>query len=67
MISNRVRKLYHRADRISGNRLNILRDAVKTFTVTRANQAAASLAYYIIFSLFPLLVVKYIPASGLKP
>jgi len=57
VISNRVRKLYHRADRISGNRLNILRDAVKTFTVTRANQAAASLAYYIIFSLFPLLVV----------
>ena len=57
MISNRVRKLYQRADRVSGNRLNILKDAVKTFTVTRANQAAASLAYYIIFSLFPLLVV----------
>ena len=57
MISNRIRHLYQRADRISGNRLNILRDAVKTFTVTRANQAAASLAYYIIFSLFPLLLV----------
>ena len=57
MISNRVRKLYQRADRISGNRLNILKDAIKTFTVTRANQASASLAYYIIFSLFPLLLV----------
>ena len=57
MISNRIRKLYQRADRISGNRFNILRDAVKTFTVTRANQAAASLAYYVIFSLFPLLLV----------
>jgi membrane protein len=57
LISQRIRKLYQRADRISGNRLNILRDAIKTFTVTRANQAAASLAYYVIFSLFPLLLV----------
>lgn len=63
MISDRVRKLYQRADRISGNRLNILGDAIKTFTVTRANQAAASLAYYIIFSLFPLLLVL-ISAGG---
>jgi membrane protein len=45
LISQRIRKLYQRADRI------------KTFTVTRANQAAASLAYYVIFSLFPLLLV----------
>lgn len=63
MISNRIKLLYQRADRISGNRLNILRDAFKTFTVTRANQAAASLAYYIIFSLFPLLLVL-IAAGG---
>ena len=57
MISNRIRQLYQRADRISGNRLNILRDAIRTFTVTRANQAAAGIAYYVIFSLFPLLLV----------
>src|SRR5512138_1323269 len=42
---------------ISGNRLNIIRDAVQTFTLTRASQAAAGLAYYAIFSLFPLLLV----------
>lgn len=57
MISNRIRHLYQRADRMSGNRINILRDAVRTFTITRANQAAAGLAYYVIFSLFPLLLV----------
>jgi len=57
LISNRVREIYQRADRISGNRLTILKDAVETFTVTRANQAAAGLAYYVIFSLFPLLLV----------
>ena len=45
MISNRVQKLYQRADRMSAKRLNVLRDAIRTFTVTRANQAAASLAW----------------------
>jgi uncharacterized BrkB/YihY/UPF0761 family membrane protein len=57
LISNRISRVYQRANRISGNRLNIIRDAVQTFTLTRANQAAASLAYYVIFSLFPLLLV----------
>jgi membrane protein len=63
LISQRIKKLYQRADRISGNRLNILQDAIQTFTVTRANQASASLAYYVIFSLFPLLLVL-ISAGG---
>jgi membrane protein len=57
LISNRIKDLYQRADRISGNRLNIFKDAIETFIVTRAGQASASLAYYVIFSLFPLLSV----------
>lgn len=57
MISNRIKDLYQRADRISGNRLNIFKDAIETFNVTRAGQASASLAYYVILSLFPLLSV----------
>lgn len=57
MISNRVKKLYQRADRVSGNRLDIFKDAMGTFIVTRASQASAGLAYYVIFSLFPLLLV----------
>lgn len=57
MISNRIRQLYQRADRISGNRLNIIKDAIETFNITHANQASAGLAYYLIFSLFPLLLV----------
>lgn len=57
MISDRIKVLYQRADRISGNRLNILKDAIETFNITRAGQAAASLAYYVILSLFPLLMV----------
>jgi membrane protein len=57
LISNRIKELYQRADRISGNRLNLLKDAMETFNVTRAGQASASLAYYVILSLFPLLLV----------
>lgn len=57
MISNRIKELYQRADRVSGNRLDILKDAIGTFVITRASQASASLAYYVIFSLFPLLLV----------
>ena len=57
MISNRVKELYQRADRVSGNRLDILQDAARTFIITRAGQASASIAYYVIFSLFPLLLV----------
>ena len=57
MISNRIKDLYLRADRVSGNRLDIVKDAIGTFVITRASQASASLAYYVIFSLFPLLLV----------
>jgi len=57
LISNRVKELYQRADRVSGNRLDILQDALRTFIITRASQASASIAYYVIFSLFPLLLV----------
>jgi len=39
------------------NTVTILKDAGKTFSKTRASQAAASLAYYAFFSLFPLLLV----------
>lgn len=63
MISHRIKDLYQRAERISGNRFNILKDAIETFKVTRANQASASLAFFIIFSLFPLLLVL-ISAGG---
>jgi len=37
--------------------LKILKQALTTFSGTRASQAAASLAYYAIFSLFPLLLL----------
>src|SRR5215216_614521 len=44
-------------NQLSGNRFSILEHAVKTFTEKQAGQASASLAYYSIFSIFPLLLV----------
>lgn len=57
MNSNRVKELYQSMDRLSGNRLGILDEAIKTFTAVHGAQAAAGLAYFVIFSLFPLLLL----------
>ena len=51
------KEFYQNVNRLSGNRFSILENAVKTFTEKQAAQASASLAYYSIFSIFPLLLV----------
>lgn len=57
MISKRLKAWYRSVDQSSGGRLGILKNALETFSKTRASQAAASLAYYAFFSLFPFLLV----------
>lgn len=56
-------QVYLNLNRLSGGRLEILRDALLSFTAVRATQGAASLAYYAIFSLFPLLLFFIIGGS----
>lgn len=63
MVSKRIKTLYLRANQLSGGRLDIFINALTTFSDTRASQAAASLAYYAIFSLFPLLLVLIVGGS----
>lgn len=48
---------YQSANRASGGRLEILKQAIESFNQTRGAQAAASMAYYAILSIFPLLLV----------
>ncbi|MEN4010506.1 MAG: YihY/virulence factor BrkB family protein [Chloroflexota bacterium] len=48
---------YLRVNRFTRGTLEILRRTVKNFTLARGSEAAASLAYYALFSLFPLLLV----------
>jgi membrane protein len=57
LISKQLKKWYRSANHFSGTRLDILKNALETFSETRASQAAASLSYYAFFSLFPLLLV----------
>jgi membrane protein len=57
LISEHLSEWYREINQSSGGRLNILKKALNTFSKTRASQAAASLAYYAFFSLFPLLLV----------
>ncbi len=47
---------YRRGNELSGGTLDILEAAVQGFNETNVSQAAASLAYYTMFSLFPLLL-----------
>lgn len=51
------KEFYQNIDQLSGNRLSILRNALRTFTEKQAAQASAGLAYYALFSIFPLLLV----------
>ena len=56
MIS-KLKELYQYVNQRSGKRLEIIKHALETFSDARASQAAASLAYYAFFSIFPLLLV----------
>jgi membrane protein len=53
----RIRNLYKKVDALTGGRLSIFSDAIDSFNRMRGSQAAAALAYYAFFSLFPLLLV----------
>ncbi len=52
-----LQEFYKNINQLSGNRFGILETAIKSFTEKQAAQASAGLAYYSIFSIFPLLLV----------
>ncbi|MGC9400565.1 MAG: YihY/virulence factor BrkB family protein [Anaerolineae bacterium] len=57
LLRTKLQSLYKEANRRSGNTLHILRDTLIHFNESGAAQMAASIAYYIFFSLFPLLLL----------
>jgi membrane protein len=61
--TGKLQKLYLDLNHLTGDRLEVLRDALSTFAAARAPQAAASLGYYALFSLFPLLLFLVIIGS----
>ncbi len=52
-----VREFYEKINDLSGGRIDILKNALRTFSEKQAAQASASLAYYTFFSIFPLLLL----------
>lgn len=52
----RFETIYNNANQRSGGVLGVLRGAVESFGQARGSEAAASLAYYTLFSLFPLML-----------
>lgn len=52
-----LKEFYQNINRLSGDRFSIFKNAIRTFTEKQAAQASAGLAYYALFSIFPLLLV----------
>ncbi|MBN1667284.1 MAG: YihY/virulence factor BrkB family protein [Anaerolineales bacterium] len=55
-ITDRVKELYQSLNQRVDGRVEILKTAIQRFGEQRAAQASASLSYYALFSLFPLLL-----------
>jgi membrane protein len=53
-IEHALARLYEAANRLSGGRVGIVRQTIESFGQARSAQAAAGMAYYAFFSLFPL-------------
>jgi membrane protein len=52
-----LKRFYENLDQLGRDRFGILNHALKTFTEKQAARASASLAYYTLFSIYPLLLV----------
>ncbi len=62
-IIDTLKALYRRADDFTGGALDVVRIAIERFTEERGPEAAASLAYYAFFSIFPMLLVLIVVGS----
>lgn len=56
-LPQQMEAIYGRADEVSGKRLSLARWTLERFLASRGTQASASIAYYTLFSLFPMLLV----------
>jgi len=55
-LKERIEAVYKRANNLSGGNLDIIKTAILSFNDARATEAAASIAYFTFFSIFPLLL-----------
>ena len=52
-----LKEFYHEVNHLGEDYFHILKNAIRTFGEKQAAQASAGLAYYTLFSIFPLLLV----------
>ena len=57
--------IYKRANRLSGGVLGVVKGSIESFGEARGSEAAAGMAYYALFSLFPLLLALVAAGSYL--
>jgi membrane protein len=62
-IRQTLQATYERLNEMSGGVLEIIRSAIDRFSQERGSEAAASLAYYAFFSIFPMLLVIIVVGS----
>ncbi|NLE83569.1 MAG: YihY/virulence factor BrkB family protein [Chloroflexi bacterium] len=58
-----LKKVYYKANTITGGLLGILRHTFNNFSMMRGPEAAAGLSYYALFSIFPFLLAAVSIAS----
>ncbi len=61
--ADKAQALYHRVNDLTRGSLGVVYDAIQRFGRARAAEAAASIAYYTFFSLFPLLLALIVAGS----
>ena len=62
-IQQQAKRYYRRINQMSGGVIEIIRVAMTRFGEERGSEAAASLAYYAFFSIFPMLLVFIVIGS----
>jgi membrane protein len=60
---HRVEALYGQVNKLTGGALGIVYDAIRHFGQAHASEAAASITFYAIFSLFPMLLALIVAGS----
>lgn len=58
-----LKKAYYKANKLTGGSLGIIRHTFSNFSMMRGSEAAASLSYYSLFSIFPTLLAAVSIAS----
>ncbi len=57
------KKIYYKGNKLSGGAFGIVRHTFNNFSIMRGPEAAASLSYYALFSIFPILLAAVSIAS----